>query len=139
MGTSSLLDLHKTILPYLLSFTVNMGVFFTIYQYRRYSIILHALICSICMFFTLITSLSQLIEYQISSNGFARTHAIIGVIVIVLILIQITCGIISKIIQCTTSSSFGIFIFNRIHKCNGYFLLILGKIEIYLSLWNAKD
>jgi hypothetical protein len=135
---SQMLHLHRLILPYLLTFTLDIGLFFALYQYRRYTIFLHACICSLCTITVLVTSLSLLIEYQIPSSGSLQTHAIIGIVVIVSIIAQIACGIISKVLQCTAAySSNGIFVLNRIHKFNGYFVAILGKVLVYLSLSNA--
>jgi uncharacterized membrane protein YeaQ/YmgE (transglycosylase-associated protein family) len=62
------------------------------------------------------------------------------VVVLILILVQLTAGLISKALQCIShSASYGIFLLNRVHRVNGYILALLGKVEVYLAMWNGEE
>jgi peptidoglycan/LPS O-acetylase OafA/YrhL len=135
-----MLEPHKQLLPYLFTFVIDIAIFFALYQYRRYAIVVHAVIATLCVLTALITALPLLIKLQIPSEGSPQTHAIIGLVVLILILIQLTAGLISKALQCIShNASYGIFLLNRVHRINGYILALLGKVEVYLSLWNGGE
>jgi hypothetical protein len=75
-GSDSLfmLEQHKQLLPYLLTFVLDIAIFFALYQYRRYAIILHALIAALCVLTALITALPLLIRLQIPTDGPQQTR-----------------------------------------------------------------
>lgn len=132
---------HREALPYLLTFTIDIGVFFAIYQYRKYGSFIHAFISSACMLITLVTSLQILIPSSIPSQQYWQTHTIIGIVITITITVQIACGIIAKALPCmkNNSSSYTIYIIRRIHKTVGLFLIILCKVQTYMALNHAAE
>lgn len=135
-----MLEPHKLLLPYMFSFVLDIAIFFALYQYRRYAIIVHAVIAALCVLTALITTLSLVIKLQIPSEDSLQSHAIMGVVVLILIMMQLTVGMISKVLQCIShNASCGIFLLNRVHKINGYILALLGKVEVYMALWNRGE
>jgi hypothetical protein len=121
--------LHQVLLPYLLTFVLDVGIYFALYQYRRYAILVHACICAICTVTVVSTSLTMLIQGKFPSDESTQKHVIIGIIITVAILIQISCGIVSRILQCMSNhSSNGIFLLNRVHRVLGFSLALLCKI-----------
>ena len=134
-------SVHREVLPYLLTFTIDIGIFFAIYQYRKYSVFFHAIVSTACMLVTLVTSLQILVPSSIPAEKYWRTHTIIGIVITIAIAVQIVCGIIARALPClrNRSSSYTIYIIARIHKTLGYLLVILCKVQTYMALEHAGE
>ena len=87
-------------------------------------------------FVTFLFALPILIEHGIQPNkSLMRSHKIIGVAILAVVSIQILLGLTTNILkQFRRSPPFSIHVVKWCHRCLGYALLILGKVQIYLVL-----
>lgn len=125
-------------MPYLWTFVIDIGIFFALYKYRKYSLFLHIAIGLFVALTTLITSLPILIAEGIPSTedeSYEQRHFIIGFVIIIFILIQVVIGLVSRILQFIPwSSSLLIYLLNMTHKYLGYGFLVIAKLQVFLIL-----
>lgn len=117
-------------MPYLWTIAIDLSVFFALYKYKAINIYIHAVIALFVSLTTFATTFPIMIE-----GNYPMRHFIIGLIAIVLTIIQVILGIITKGIQLISwSHPYLIYYINVIHKGAGYLLIALGKVPVYLML-----
>lgn len=134
---------HKKMMPYLWTFVIDFSLFFALYKHTKYSVVLHSITASFVGLTTLITALPMLIELGIpdhESSFRLQRHTILGIIIISVIILQVLLGAVSRTLQFLTfRSSLVIFRINLLHRCLGYTLIIVGKIQAYLMIAKVYD
>ena len=132
--------IHKKIMPYIWSFTVNVAIYFGLYRYTKYSLFVHIIISAFVGLFTIISGFHIWDEVGIPDTSMnknnKRTHMIMGLVVLFSLLVLMTAGLISRLLQfIPKASSTLIYILNVFHKYLGYFVALLGKAVLYHILY----
>lgn len=119
-------------MPYVWTVGVDIAVMLALFKHKRYAIVLHSICALAIAVITMSTALSILIPtgfLKEEDRKFNQRHQIMGVITLAIMLIQITSGIASRILQLyTEKKSTVIYKLNFIHKYIAYPLIILGKV-----------
>jgi hypothetical protein len=125
-------------MPYLWTVVIDVAIFFAIYKFKPYAVYVHALLGLFVGLTTLFTALPILINEGIpveEDESYEQRHFIIGLVAIILILLQLLLGILSKVLQIISwSHPYLIYFSNIIHKYLGYGLIILCKVQVFLIL-----
>ena len=127
---------HIDTMPYLWTVVIDLSVILVIYKFRAFSSYFHAIIGLFVGLTTLISSFPILIDKGIPSKEneiYMQRHFIIGLICLIIILIQLLLGLLTKTLQLISRSHpYHIYFINTCHKYLGYSLLILCKIQVFL-------
>lgn len=126
---------HGEVMPFMWTLAINFAVFFALYKYRRYTIFLHFLLGLGVATVTVVTSLPMVFEKSLPPlPGKHRTHYIIGVVVICLVVVEVAIGCATKLLNLCDTPSLVIYRLNKFHAVLGYSLMLLCKFQVYYGL-----
>ena len=116
---------------YLWTIVINLGIFMAMYKYRRYSMFLHFLFSLGVSAITIIYSVPLMIGKTIPTSGPIKTHIIIGIAILSLIVLEVILGCLCKILNLFKIPSVALHYMNKGHAIIGYSIAILCKFQYY--------
>lgn len=124
---------HKIFMLYGWTIVADLIIILAYYEYRKYTKIIHALVGTVIVVTTLVTSLPSLLRNGFNTKHFS--HYIIGVVIYDMMALQVLLGTIKFIfLSFNKGSAFIIYIIKLMHRLVGYLLLIMCKISIFAIL-----
>lgn len=131
MALSSLMDFHIAFMPYIWSIVIDIALFLPFYVHQKYSILIHALLTSFVVAFTVITSSKSWSHGIPPPTDKMHFHKLFGVIIFGIVLLQMILGIISKLSKSSNSMKpQQVYYLRKIHTYLGYTIALMGKFQV---------
>lgn len=131
MALNSLMDFHIAFMPFIWSIVIDLALFLPFYVHSKYSVVIHALLTSFAVMFTVLTSSKSWTHGIPPPSDKMHFHKLFGVIIFGVVLLQIILGIVSKLSKSSNNMKpQQVYYLRKAHTYLGYTIALMTKLQV---------